>query len=231
MLGMLFSLGRAFPQPQYSASEASERDVSQDAFANTVKRLEEEQKALKAMVESLEKKLQSHQQAAAKRRDSLAEIGRDLEKHKTIAGLVALNGPGLRVVLDDSSKQPPVGDNPGRYLIHDYQLRDVLSALWQAGAEVVSINGERVINSTSIYCVGATLLVNNTLLSPPYEILAIGNAEALEARLGSARAIQSLKSEAKLYGLQFSVHKSDKITIPAYNGVLSPKYATIGGKK
>ncbi|MBI2906744.1 MAG: DUF881 domain-containing protein [Chloroflexi bacterium] len=235
ILGVLFTMGRAFPQVPASAGsigEASAREeVPQDTFARAVEQLEAEQKALKGMVESLEKKLQSYQQSAARRRASLAEIARDLEAHKIMAGLVVLAGPGLKVVMDDSSKQPVAGDNPGRYLIHDYHLRDVLSALWLAGAEAITINGERVINSTSVYCVGSTLLVNNTLLSPPYELQAIGSPDSMESRLSSSRSIQSIRSEARTYGLQFSVQKVDKLALPPYKGVFSPRYASIGGKK
>lgn len=230
MLGMLFSLGRALPIT-YPAGAVSDRDISQDAFADSVKRLEDEQKALKAMVDSLEKKLQTFQQAASKRRDSLAEMGNDLEKQKMLAGMVAVAGSGLKVVLDDSTKQAAATDDPGHYLIHDYHLRDVLSSLWSAGAEAVSINGERIVSSTSIYCVGTTLLINNTPLSPPYEISAIGNADTLEGRLNAARPIQSLRGEARQYGLQFIVQKLDKINIPAFSGVFSPKYSAIGSNK
>ena len=69
----------------------------------------------------------------------------------------------------------PLGDDAANYLIHDFELRDVASLLWLAGAEAVAINDERLVASTSIYCVGSTIIVNNTRLSPPYEIRALGN--------------------------------------------------------
>ena len=64
----------------------------------------------------------------------------------------------------------------------------MLNLLWLAGAEAVSLNGERVVATTSIYCVGSTILVNDTRLSPPYEFLAIG--DPARARDGHQRSGQ-----------------------------------------
>lgn len=207
------------------------RDVSRDKAGSTVQRLEEEQKSLKAQIEALRKDLASYQQSAGQNWSSRGELTEELERQKLVAGLVAVVGPGVKVVLDDSTKNPAKGDDVSYYLVHDYQLRDVLNALWQAGAEAVSLNGERVVGSTSIYCVGSTIMVNSTRLSPPYEFLAIGNQDALADFLNRSDMLGEIKVESKNYGLQFILQKSARLPIPAYNGVLSAKYAKIGGSQ
>jgi len=205
------------------------RDVSREKAGGTVQRLEEEQKSLKVQIETLRKELASYQQSADQQLGSRGEVAEELEKQKLVAGLVAVAGPGVKVVLDDSTKNPAKGDDVSHYLVHDYQLRDVLNALWQAGAEAVSLNGERVVGSTSIYCVGSTIMVNSTRLSPPYEFLAIGSSDGVADFLNRSETLADIKSESKNYGLQFTLQKSAKLSVPAYNGVLSAKFAKTSG--
>ena len=63
-------------------------------------------------------------------------------------------------------------------LVND--LRDIVTALWASGAEAISINGERLVATSSIYGVGASVLVNTAFLSPPFQIEAIGSDGLLE---------------------------------------------------
>ena len=123
------------------------------------------------------------QQAAGSGATSLASVSEELERQRVAAGLTAVHGPGVVVTLDDSSRAVPAGDDAANYLVHDYELRDVVNLLWLAGAEAVAVNDERLVASTSIYCVGSTVIVNETRLSPPYDMRAIGNAAQLESTL------------------------------------------------
>jgi uncharacterized protein YlxW (UPF0749 family) len=88
----------------------------------------------------------------------------------------------------------PAGYDAANYLVHDYELRDVVNLLWLAGAEAVAVNDERLVASTSIYCVGSTVIVNETRLSPPYDVRAIGNAAQLENTLQDPGVLKKLKS-------------------------------------
>jgi uncharacterized protein YlxW (UPF0749 family) len=135
----------------------------------------------------------------------------------------------MRIVLDDSSvKTIPPKEDPELYIVHEYQLRDVVNVLWSAGAEAISINGERVVEPTSIYCVGSTILVNDTRTSPPYEFLVVGDQARLEGALGDAANLKALKSRIKLYGLQFTAQKQRELALPAYTGGLEVRVAVSG---
>jgi uncharacterized protein YlxW (UPF0749 family) len=64
-----------------------------------------------------------------------------------------VEGPGIELTLQDSKKRPS-GDSPELlpelYTIHDYDLLRVVNELRQAGAEAISINGQRIVASTAI---------------------------------------------------------------------------------
>ncbi len=99
------------------------------------------------------------------------------------AGLIAVEGPGIIVTIDDSKRVGKLGENPNLYLIHDDDILKVINELWAAGAEVMSINDQRIITNSEIRCAGPTLSVNNTRYAPPYEIKVIGNPHNLENSL------------------------------------------------
>ncbi len=197
--------------------------------ADTIGRLETEQAELKRQIAELRKSIAERQEQAVAEKATLAGINEVLEQQKIAAGVVPLKGPGLRVVLDDSAiKSIPAGDDPAFYIVHEFQLRDVVNLLWSAGAEAIAVNGERLVSTTSIYCVGSTILVNNTRLSAPYTVDAIGDPQALEEALNNPNNLKSLKTRVKVYGVQFRSMRQREITIPAFSGSLVIRYAAPG---
>jgi uncharacterized protein YlxW (UPF0749 family) len=159
---------------------------------------------------------------------ALADLREQLERERLLSGLVAVKGQGVVAVLNDSdARSVPEGEDPANYIIHEYDLRDVLNALWASGAEAISLNGERIVGNTSLYCVGTTILCNATRLSPPYTVKAIGDPEALATALLSSRQMAKFNARARQYSLPFTVEKQSDIALPAYNGSFSFKHATV----
>lgn len=203
-------------------------DYPRELSKETIKRLEAEQKDLKAIIADRRGELAAIQKDAAGRKTALVDLDADLEAQRTLAGMTALVGPGVQVVLDDSQvKSLPAGEDPNHYIVHDYDIRDVVALLWRAGAEAIAISDERVVGTTSIYCVGSTILVNDTRMSPPYRIVAIGPPEMEEA-LGSPARLQQLKAAAKQYGVQLKVSGGKELQVPAYSGGFSSRFAKPG---
>ncbi len=231
-IGLLFvgiALGLLLALQWRSAPAARQADTSyaRDRTALTIARLEAEQDALKAEVADLRRQLDERQQRG-QTTERLQGLADELTRQKILAGLVALHGPGVEVILNDSNRQVvPSAVNPELYLIHDYDVRDVVNLLWAAGTEAMSVNGERIVASTSIYCVGATIMVNDTRLSPPYVIHAIGPPEQQEAFLKNPRFLADLRSRVSAYGLTFSVAQVAELEVPAYRGGFGALYASV----
>ena len=202
-------------------------EAKTETAAITIGRLEQEQADLKRSIGELRSQVAKSQQVQSSQQSALSQVNDSLKREKLLAGLVALKGRGVRVVLDDSAttKIPPK-DDPSLYIVHEYQLRDVVNLLWLSGSEAISLNGERIVASTSIYCVGSTILVNDTRISPPYEILAIGDPVALDAALSDPSSLRSLRPRVRSYGLQFGVTQPREVNVPAYNGILTVRHAT-----
>lgn len=192
-----------------------------------IQHLEAEQQELKETIGRLREQLDEYQRRAAANREMLEEISRELARQKMLAGLSAVKGPGVQVILDDGQAAPTTAD-PNAYLIHDYDLRDVVNLLWMAGSEAIAINDERIVATTSIYCVGSTIMVNDTRTSPPYLIRAIGDPAAQEDLLRNPAYLKEIKRKAELYGLRFEIIQMKEMVLPAYKGGFPIRYARPG---
>jgi len=180
----------------------------------------EERDALATEVLSLREKL------ANVRNDNNAtqELQEELQKSNMTAGILPVQGPGIIVTLNDSPRQVQTGENPNDLLVHDSDMRDVVSELKASGAEAISINDERIIAMSEIRCAGTTILVNTNKIAPPFIIKVIGDPQMLESGLTIKGGVaQKLKD----YGLQVQIQKNEKIKIPAFNGVLKLKYTEL----
>ena len=202
---------------------------ARERVAEAVSQLEREQEQLKARIAGLREELATVQRQASQNTELLAQISAELEGERVAAGLVGLQGPGVVVLLDDSNVSVPApGVDAESYLIHEYDLRDVVNLLWAGGAEAIAINGERLVNTTSIYCVGSAIMVNDTRRSPPYELRAIGDRAQIEPLLESPAYLTELRRRIKAFGVQLKFSWANRLEVPAYSGTFRVRAAHAG---
>jgi uncharacterized protein YlxW (UPF0749 family) len=121
------------------------------------------------------------------------------------SGSGAVEGPGVVVVLDDSSaRRSPTGD-PNDLIVHERDIQTVVNALWAAGAEAVGINGERLTATSAVRCAGNTLLLHGALHSPPYRIAAIGDPGVLATELPAQPGMGRLGESVEAFGLGLEI--------------------------
>jgi uncharacterized protein YlxW (UPF0749 family) len=208
------------------------RQSDRGIVAATITRLESEQVSLKKQIADLRAELSTVQHADAERKTSLLDMNNEIASKRVTAGMVGVRGPGLTATFDDSTvRSMPENEDPANYILHDYDLRDILNALWIAGAEAISVNGERIVSSTSLYCVGTTVICNATRLSPPYEVRAIGDPQALAAALQASPQMEKFNQRAQIYDLPVKIDQAQQLLVPAYNGSFVFKYAKVPGEK
>lgn len=223
-LGLLLSLGWRQPEPNVAAQTS----VPSSTAWHSVARLEAEQQELRARLADLRQELSEQQQTAGANSDRLQALQAELGRQQLLAGMVAVEGPGVMILLDDSHAEIPAGTDPNEYIVHEYDLRDIVNVLWMAGSEAMAINDERLVGHSSIYCVGSTVMVNDTRLSPPYLIRAIGNPRVQVDYVRNPSYLQSLKEKQRLYDLRFEVKVMNGVTLPAYSGGFLVQHARPG---
>jgi uncharacterized protein YlxW (UPF0749 family) len=139
------------------------------------------------------------------------------------AGLSAMRGPALRVTLDDSSLTPALNANLDDFVIHSQDVQAVVNALWHSGAEAIAINGQRLVVTSAVLCVGNTLLLDGTVHSPPYAIVAIG---ATRPAFDDDALVKRLRHDADVVHLGFSVDRMADVTVPALGRPVKLSFAS-----
>lgn len=170
---------------------------------------------LRAQVLGLRADLEAQRARRLTSEGGITNLERQLEATKLTAGLTALGGPGLKVTLDDSSlREPPAGANVNDLVVHSEDVQAVVNALWRSGAQAMSINGQRLVSTSAVLCVGNTLLLNGTVHSPPFVVTAIG---ANRERFEGDRLVRRLRDDAGRFSRRFSIER-DSLEVPAYTG-------------
>lgn len=150
----------------------------------------------------------------------------ELGRAEMIAGLTDVEGSGITVVLRDgnlATQGSGITYDDGYGIVHDSCVLMFLNELRAAGAEALSINDERVLATSEIRCAGPTISINNTKKAAPFEIKVIGDPNTLENAL---KMPGGAVDQAKFYGIDVSIRRSNKLTIKKYTGSSTFKYAS-----
>lgn len=171
--------------------------------------------------EEIDKELQQQIEKATENNSELEEAKNQINEGNRIIGLTEVTGPGVVINVADSDIDPNTVIDSSKLLVHDSDILKIVNELKNAGAEAISVNGQRVILTTSIICGGNIINVNGEKIGSPFEIKAIGSPEAL-ANLSRTGGWLSILRDR---GIKVSdLKKTNNITIPKYSGVLNFKY-------
>lgn len=154
--------------------------------------------------------------------DKTAELlKKELAQMNSISGITDIKGEGITITLKDAEILDPnlLAEDQ---IVHDTDILKIVNELRASGAEAISINEQRIINTTAIRCVGPTILVNDVKIGAPFVIKAIGNSDTLYSGMNlTGGIVYTLKK----YNIQVEVKQSDEIEIPKYEGAVILKYA------
>jgi uncharacterized protein YlxW (UPF0749 family) len=125
------------------------------------------------------------------------------------SGTAPAHGPGVQVTVDDA---PNAQTDRNRVL--DTDLQKLVNGLWQAGAEAISINGERLTALSSIRHAGSAITVNFISLSRPYRILAIGDPFTLPGKFADTTSGQAWLDLQRQVGLRFAMQPESSMFLP-----------------
>ncbi len=152
-------------------------------------------------------------------RDKVAEL-------ETPTGLTAQDGPGVRVTLTDAPRSVnPKDVDPNLLVVHQQDIQAFVNALWAGGAEAISLQGQRLISTTGIKCVGNTVVLDGVPYSPPYVIEAIGPGSKMKDEISRSPETTSYRLYVQIYKLGLKIETLDDINIKAYGGPVSLRYA------
>lgn len=211
LLGLLLGLvaGAGVAQLRRQPLEASDRAV----LESEVQRRTEVADELAASNEVLRQQIEADQaEALGERAASLLAAA---DRLALVTGAVPVTGVGVRVVLDDAAPAVVGGevDEDGR--VRDADIQTVVNGLWEAGAEGVSVNGQRLTTLSTIRHAGDAVVIDLRQLARPYEIDAIGDPDPLLREVRTGRAGQYTAFLRNSYGIEVSVAATSDQRLPA----------------
>lgn len=139
-----------------------------------------------------------------------------------LSGATAVEGPGIKLVVDDAEDTDQGGGGPrestgfadtGR--VRDRDMQRVVNGLWQSGAEAVAINGQRLTALSAIRAAGDAILVDNRPLVPPYTVQAVGDGKKLATAFRNSADGQYLQALHDGFEIRTSLSEQEKVVLPA----------------
>lgn len=212
-LGLLISL-QIETQRNVSAAEAINKQRL-DAMKTVLGNVQAQNKKLQAEHRTLSAQLDQARKQGGTDPSLLAQ----LDQMKIMDGTQAVQGPGIQINIDDRKQ-----DHKIVFPLTTDDLARIVNTLKFAGAEVISINGQRIAGNTAIVLSGtSTILVNqvpiNRVSGIPYEINAIGNQDTLVDYISNLEA-----APLKQNGVTVSVTRKI-VQIPSFKGSYSFRVA------
>ena len=173
-------------------------------------------------LETKEMILEETRQAAANSNEEDSKNEEEIKNNQKLLGLTDVSGQGIIIRLDEN-RDVNIDEvvNINSYLIHEEDLLYIVNELFNAGANAVSINGQRIVSSTSILCDGNIIRINGKMVGVPITIRAIGYPERLDYALTRPGGYLDIMAND---GIVVSVEKSEKIDIPKFDGIYSYEY-------
>lgn len=141
-----------------------------------------------------------------------ASVGRfdpALQDLRVQTGDQPAQGPGVTIDVRPGAAGDP--DAP----ITDHDLQIMVNGLWYAGAEAVSINGQRISTLSAIHSAGGVINVNYRDIGPPYTVVALGDEETLADRFAENPAGLYWAGRRKDAGVQIDVKASTELSVEA----------------
>ena len=219
-LGFLVAaqLASEAPRVRYTTQERS-------PLVETAGELQAQQDQLKQEVLDLRSQIQETEGAGEGSAALVRDLNDRLEEARIAAGLIPLTGTGIVLQLEDSLDPVAPGANEVDYLVDADDLRTVIDELWAAGAEAISVNGERVVPSTAVIDVGPSILANSAYLVPPYQVTALGPGDLYSRLAASPGFVDFIRARAQGYGIRVQFAEPETVDVPAFAGTVTLRYA------
>lgn len=141
----------------------------------------------------------------------------ELDQTNTLLGLTDVHGEGIVITLKSGKDIAAISSD---------DLMLIVNALKFAGAESISINDQRIMNTTDIVNIAVSdgtsfIKVNGQRILEPYVMKVIGNQSHMEsAVMGNGGKVEELQT----LGHTITIEKDKDIKINKYSGEIGTKY-------
>ncbi len=205
---VMFMQFKVVNQTDIAEIETMREDELQEALSTWKEKKQETQTKLEETLA----KIDEYKEKSENSEETEKLVNKELKEANLILGNTNVTGNGVELKLSDNSDM-------------EYAAKDLLilvNELRAAGAEAISINGERITNLTDIVDISnRNILVNSNKISSPYTVLAIGDENYLKSALSIKNGYIDVRQKE---GYSISITEKKNITISKYSKKFNLKY-------
>lgn len=189
-----------------TSESTSSKAKAIDKLKDEIIILNDENNKLTSELQNTTENLERIRDEAAENDSSSIEKSKLIKKYISVLGYTDVYGEGLRI------KYTPIQGQYEADIATD--LRDIVNELKNAGIEAISINGQRLINKSSIEMVKNKIEINTVEITSPYIIDVIGNSEMINNSLiRPGGTIENIRST----GVKIDIEVKDNIKINKFS--------------
>ena len=149
--------------------------------------------------------------------DAVALLEEEVNQANMLLGKTDVTGEGIIITIENTG-----GDSENEAMtVNTADLINLVNELRLAGAEAISINGERIVANSDIFDVGNFIYINGQRTTSPYEIKVIGDRKYLESALNIKGGYIDVYT---LNGYNIKMESSENIVIGKYEGEMTLNY-------
>ena len=141
--------------------------------------------------------------------DQLRSVRSRVRGLEVAAGYAAVRGPGVRIRVDNAASADVTEE------VRDEDVATLVDGLWEAGAEAIAINGQRLNALGGIRNTGRAIHVNGRPVTAPYTVLAIGDTATLQGNLLATSQGNTWFTLVSSLGFEFEMSNAEDLRLPA----------------
>lgn len=209
-----------------NASATVGQTLTENGLRDEVLKWKEKYDSVYSQLGQAENRLEKVRNVATQDSSTSSSKQEELKNNNILLGLTDVTGPGMEIVLKDNTNissellSTQILDM-SKLVVHNTDLTAIVNMLRHANAEAISINGQRIIATSSITCEGSVIKVNGEKITSPFTIKAIGSTDLFYGSLMMPGGYIYYMEED---GIIVEKKRMESVTIEKYNGVINPKY-------
>ncbi len=211
-------------QSYITTGKASVQSMTENKLRDQVLKEQENYNKLNIQMQIAQQQLEDLRKTSASNSEEAKNLEEELSEYNRLLGYTDVTGKGVIITLEDSDKT--ASNYTSDSIIHYLDLVEIVNELFNAGAEAVSINNQRITATTAINCNGNVLKINNEKISAPFVVKAIGSPEGLASTILRPASYIDWMKEA---GIKVKVEKKtgDEVTVPKATGTRQYEYLQV----
>ncbi len=189
--------------------EAEVNELSRAALVEQITSRRDQLRDLQGQVAQLSATNQDVAASSTRLQEQLDEINTRVRRAELVTGYAPVRGPGVRMTVDNR-EGVDVNDE-----IRDEDLAYLVDGLWEAGAEAIAVNDQRLHVLGGIRNTSRAIHVNGRPINAPYVVEAIGDPRTLEAGLVQTSQGQEWFTLVNFFEFVYRSENVDDIRLPA----------------